>query len=664
MLPWGRLNPPSPRPFPALLLLLIVALPGESHAFDYLEHSYFTDRACRTVQGELARAAASDPKVGTRYLALSLFCPERWDRPYCAEGYKQLEGSLNRLAEPPAQSGDHPITLGDFAALADHLENVGPIGTVAQAKEDGLTGRLFDWLTTTGDAGGVISDVAEDACETDAVDWRQVEADVEAPSAAAPSSVERWMAAPFAPLARGVQDPSGAYSFDNPQYLDLVLRNHTHFGEKAYAAWLGFHTTAVDVSRRSCAELMALESGDLEDLSEGLLAFEALDWDALEPAPRKQKACALVAERLRLRVLEWSKRAAPELVEPVRSLIAQLEEEAPVTSVLAEALVPPVLSLVLEGSGLHFLQDGFSGGHVRMDRLAYGLEDSRHIHDADSRSGVAATRGTPSGVQRFHAWGDGYLLGTAPAGALRCTEPSESLSEGEVSACLLKHQRGLVASSTMASLIDWALEGEPGREGACEAAEDSPASWVCRALPTRATIGAGLERGTPPSVLGRGTMPPAPPPFSYQSLLISTGAELRGGPPQIGARAVFLSALGARANWMTSYDLGVLASVGPTGGVQGEFAYSFHWRWAARFLLHAGPFVFVGMEEIGTARSGAIAGVGPTFGLTLLPEGWIRMPLDFTVSYRMPMTLVDSRRGIGVHRFHHYLELSLGLAFF
>jgi hypothetical protein len=59
----------------------------------------------------------------------------------------------------------------------------------------------------------------------------------------------------------------------------------------------------------------------------------------------------------------------------------------------------------------------------------------------------------------------------------------------------------------------------------------------------------------------------------------------------------------------------------------------------------------------------SFAGLGPVVGLSALPEGWIKIPLEVTVSGRLPVTLLDGREGRGVGLEGWWLELSLGLAF-
>ena len=250
------------RAFAVSSLLSVVLYAGPAPGFDYVEHSFTTDAACDVAQRELAREAGgaiSDERLAARYLALSLMCPATWDRPYCERGYKQLEGSVNLLEEPPAQSGDHAITLGDFSALPDHLASWGAVRGVPQAASEGLTTRTLRWLARTGDAGGVVSDVAEDGCETRVpLRWDLLYAEMREQSSAQAVGTGEQRLSPLAraPVRKVVSDPAGAYSFDNPQYLDLVLHNHGHFGAEAHGHWRGFHATARDLSEAACEEVL------------------------------------------------------------------------------------------------------------------------------------------------------------------------------------------------------------------------------------------------------------------------------------------------------------------------------------------------------------------------------------------------------------------------
>lgn len=588
----------------SVVLLSLFAWPA--FAFDYVEHSFLSDKACLQTQQKLAPVAATDDEAAARYLALSLMCPVRWDQPYCAEGYKLAEGTLN-LIKPAQDSGDHAVTFGDLVALQDHLPELGEVRGVPQSLREGLTTRVLEWLELTGDAGGVVSDVAEDGCETrKPVQWMAL---LNEPARYDPIDTRspQWLRR--APAERVVEDPAGAYSFDNPQYLDLVLHNHGHFGEAAWRNWAGLHATAQQVSKGRCEDLV----------------------------PEGQ-SCAALSARIRRRALAWADRAPEALVAPVRGYLNALKEEGD-GGPRASALYAPLVGLVFEAASLHYLQDSLSGGHIRVNRAAYGLYDSRALHDADSHHGVPVHLRTRSALTELLAFGDGYLLDADP------TPPAcDATATGrELTLCLLQTQRSWLLAASTASLLDLlSVESEQ----------------VALRLPTAPP---GVRAGD----VAIGVPPTAPAPLSYQSILVSTSVDAAGGAPQLGVRTVFLSPLGRRANWMTSYHAGILTRTGQgrQSAVTLELSYMFHFRWAARWLLNMGPYAFGGATGFGQSVN-PIFGVGPSVGTTVLPEGWIHLPLEVTLHYRMPVRLYDggtfSSRRIGIEA--HWVELAVGLA--
>ena len=122
---------------------------------------------------------------------------------------------------------------------------------------------------------------------------------------------------------------------------------------------------------------------------------------------------------------------------------------------------------------------------------------------------------------------------------------------------------------------------------------------------------------------------------------------------------------------MTSYHFGFLQTSRPfDSDYDGdetliEFSYMFHWRWAARFLVNAGTYTYLGFQGLGHDVS-LMWGLGPSVGMTLLPEGWTKIPLDISLTYRMPLTLLNSRYGLSSEAIQidaHWIELAVGLAF-
>lgn len=640
----------------AWLALTLLPL-GPAYAFAYLEHSWVTDRACSEALARLAPAVAADETLAARYLALALVCPERAVPRYCVDDRKTATAQLNLLEDA---SDAHGVTLGDFAALPDHYSRYGPVRGLDRAGV-GLLGAVLGWLGDgAGGVGGIIEDVAEEGCDDSDVPWEVVERDVSAELArlrtdghlpavpqGALSALDR------APPAAGPDDPHALYSFDNPHYLDLVLRNHGHFGAAAYGRWLGFHTTAVDLAEHPCAATLGLDGDALEDIADDAGgAFADVEWDDLDADRRREQGCAMLRERVRGRVERWLERGEAALTAPVRALALD--------DARLDAVVSALMAAVFEGAGLHYLQDDLAGGHLRTDRTAVsGLADSRFTHDLDGDLGVAARLDTLDGSTAFVAFGDGRLLGPALAPSDDCdTLPAPSREA--TTACLLRRQRGLLVATTAASLLDWALGGaayQPPAAHGCDA-EEEPRAFVCRALPMRPVSAGPSPSSPPPETLARGDLPVPPPPFSYESVLIAADFDATGGPPRLGARLELLTELGDSAGWMRSYDLGVLvAPASDRARYDVELAHLFHFRWAARFLVNAGPYVYVSATGLGDDPD-FVAGVGPDLGLTFLPEGWTQAPLEFTLNWRMPLRLIG---GAAVEA--HFVGAAIGLAF-
>ena len=94
-------------------------------------------------------------------------CPLKLGKDYCKADYKQAHSAISRLGAPPAVSRDHSLTLGDIAALPDHLSAFGAFKGLQGAESPGLITEILRLLGPDADEPKtVISDVAEDACET------------------------------------------------------------------------------------------------------------------------------------------------------------------------------------------------------------------------------------------------------------------------------------------------------------------------------------------------------------------------------------------------------------------------------------------------------------------------------------------------------------------
>ncbi len=677
---------------------------SEASAFDYLEHSYFTDAACHRVQRMLATQLEENPtqdELVARYLALGIFCPASWSPKYCQDDEKLLLGSLHDLDEPPLMSKDVSLTLGDYAALPDHFARFGPIEGLPLAGDDGLWEWTTIWMTRKrpGGVGGVVEDVAEDACETDDLpDWPHIQSDIDRyleRATTKPLEVPESLLSPMARAAipRGPSDPAGAYSFDNPHYLDLILRNHNHFGVQAYSSWMGFHGAATSISARQCQETLALDDWRLGRIARRVPGFDHIDFDELPEDERARRACAMLGEVVRQRLHAWRSHADPDLLTPVQHALDILlyddrtatEPLSPDDAILAarylERTTSAVMGLVFEGSGLHFLQDGLAAGHMRTIRTRGGLKEARHDHDLDNRHGVVAIFHTRQGSFPFVAFGDSFLLGPQDPDAPGVCEAFDAgMSRAEVSMCLIQHQRGLLTASSMASLLDWALGGTLYGVAQIQPSEQNPypkplceemqgvERFICAHLPSRATFVAGedLPEGVRGDVMHRGSLPVPPPPFSYEALTTRIGFDVQGRAPQVNVSFTLLSELDDLANWLTSYRLGLTTSIGDGIEQQGfmDFTYSFHWRWAARFLLDAGASTFAGFRDFDEDAQ-FFTGVSPVLGFTLLPEGWIKIPVEFSISYRMPMNLFVARQGAFRRpiRDGHWIYAGFGLAF-
>lgn len=641
-----------------LATLLILAAPAPAFAFDYLEHLWFTDRACRDAQTMLASQIAGEPQLESAYLALALVCPTRWEGEYCEGGYKRAQSQLTELE---VDSRAYSFTLGDYSALADHISRQGPVRNLPRARNEGLVLETLQWFTSDKRVGGPIEDVAEDACETDGLaDWSSLRRDVDETSATweAAGSIEAPPEETLRPLsraavARGPFDPAQKYSFDNPHYLDLVLRNHHHFGESAFEAWTGFHSVAVRMREESCADLVVIDEDEAEDLADNVDGWESVDWDDLEDDVRAQRVCSMLGDLVKRRLRRWSKHAPPALVGPSGAALERLSTDGRESAELADAIVTNMLSLVFEGTALHYLQDGLAGGHMRTIRSREALVEVKHDHDADNRDGVVATAVTDRGRLSFVAWGDGYLLGKPPRAA--CDETSTS--PASVTACLLRFQRGLLSVATRASLIDWALQG--GVFAETRSCEGALRGFVCMALPIAATVTHGDP--TTSSRLRPGTLPVPPPDFSYESLSVELGYAPFEGAPSVGLRFAAFGEFDNPAHWLTSWQARAGSSFGVDSlqSVTADVGFGFHYRLWARVMVDLVPAVFVGIRDFSDSLD-FFTGVSPRLGLTFLPEGWVKIPIEFTLHVEQPFPLYSIDGGFVGDPLEYFPRVALG----
>lgn len=652
-------------------------------AFDYVEHMFFTDRSCLEAQRRLIPLLDSESPPLAEYLALAITCPGDWEPPYCENDSKQVVGALNSTGPHEIGEAYHSMTLGDLAGFVDHVASPGPVSGFPRARSEGMVSDVFDWLSEPpARVGATLGQVAEEACIMDEpIDWEMVEADI----TLGLESVEAHGSIPvidqdyFAwtrrlSLPQGPPEPAAFFTILNPHYLDLKLTDHAHFGEATYATWLGFHSAATTILSSTCEDTMGLDPDTLETIAESAGFLDDLDWEDMLRADRNRSACDLLGELVRRRLVDWETTASTELTAPVSETIARLGSATldPSDSELLDQTVLAITSLVFEAAGLHFLQDSLAGGHLRTDRTARGLRETRFAHDTDGALGVVGAVTTPQGTSRLMVFGDSYMFGRALAPAQACDwSQVNGSSPAEVSACLLQRQRTILTGSGAASIIDWALGGRfydpPMGEHPCD--RPNPAeSFACRFVYTAPPAPGGMERvGHHPTTITQASLPVPKEAFDYESLRVALSVDAAGDLTQVGARMGFFTRLGRFSHWMTSRDIGFHATLGDDTFDQFvlEFSYRFHYRVAARFVLDFGPMIYAGLRNFGDETS-AFAGVGPYVGLGILPEGWTKMPLDFGISFRLPLTIVDTNAGGPRDSFRveaYWIEFALGLAF-
>ncbi|HRP68126.1 MAG TPA: hypothetical protein PLY93_01165 [Turneriella sp.] len=656
-----------------------------TYAFDYLEHSLFTDRACYAAQRILAEnVAAGGVREKSRYLALALVCPQKWQPTYCKSGKKNFDGQMRF-------NGKHTATLGDYSALVDHITEYGKIKSLPNAKDRGFVDLL--WKSFLPDAGtGVAGAIAQKGCDIDEdPHWYEIENDVaaffgvwDAEKRSLKLDTSLLSEDKRAPLSPGPVDPSTLFTIKNPRFLDLQLFNQNHFGKNAYRTWAGMHYPALQVSAAKCEDTVDLDDSVAEDLAEDLPQFQNIDWDSDDNPTYAEDSCRLLREVLRRRLVEWHKRGERSLVEPVLPLLSLLENNptSPEAHQVLMELPSNVAALALEGGGLHYMQDALSGGHIRTEHTGRSLSVTRRYHDIDSKNGVFVAFATRENQFEFVAYGDTYLLGkTERVKGESHLENCEDIPQGlrpspaRVSRCLLGYQRGMLTAVNAASLVDWNLGGILYRDASVLSKEDSPtgcpekssaASFICAYLPLQAFTAPPVVAVHGMGYLGREGLPPTPPPIDFQSLRIESFLDAAGNGTQLGARLEFLTPFTRSAgDWLYSYDFGFLMTLGELKRQQlkHEFAFTFHYRLATRFLINAGPLTYMGFEGF-SSQTNFFFGIGLGGGITILPEGWTKIPLELTLSYRAPWRFIDTEHGFRGQRMEaHWVGLSIGLAF-
>jgi len=378
---------------------------------------------------------------------------------------------------------------------------------------------------------------------------------------------------------------------------------------------------------------------------------------------RKEMACSLLTDALYQRIDWWLANAPEAKTAPVQAWLKRGK---------SARVLPVLLGLVLESVGLHYLQDGLASGHMRTVRSRESLLEVRHDHDNDNAEGVVAVMDTRGQSHAFYAFGDRFLLGKA--NPIPCMLSWDALSRVRypipemVTTCTLKHQRGILAASSVASLLDWALGGPAFTESyeTCPPATTAE-GFVCRTLPVRGTVVSGLHNSGPSSdVLVHGTIPVPPLDYAYESISIRAGLQIPSNTLQLGVTVTFLEQLDTMGHWLTSWRGGLHTTLGEENENQWviDYAYQFHFRLSARFMFDAAPFIFAGLRNINDVNF--FAGVGPSIGVTALPEGWINLPLELSLTYRLPLVFFSSENGFFSDQQiidGHWVQLGIGLAY-
>lgn len=672
-----------------LLALLCVAHLGPLAAFDYLEHSLVTDRACHEAQKLLARDIANAPAgIKSRYLALALMCPARWQSAYCENKRKTVRAAFSTGA---AKAGTHPITLGDYSALVDHVTEYGHVQNFPGAAERGLTDFTWQWIHPQKASGGIASDIGGELCRDDKTpDWYKVEADIS-------SFFHFWQQEKRAPripsamldenrrgdVSPGPSDPSALFTIRNPRFLDLQLFNQTHFGTAAYRTWAGMHNTALAIASERCEDVIEPEESAMRRLAEGRASFSGIHWSKKKNPHFRRDACRLLSDVAREHLQRWIESGDERLTTPARHLVAAVlsAKTGSEGAAIADMLPAHLAALVFEGAGAHYLQDALSGGHIRTEHRSRELNTTRRYHDLDSKSGVVTMLGTRHERHDFVAYGDTFLLGSPAMSLLdtdlrRCENATKKSTTGKqlTTDCLLAYQRGIVTAANTASILDWSLGGimyaeqnsvkRDGHPPLCPT-DGGPRALICTFLPLQ-PITPAATAGNNNGYLAREGLPPTPPPVDFESLRIESALDGAGYGTQIGARIEFLVPFLRRSgDWLYSYDYGFLMTLGDPGRQQliNEFAFTFHYRVATRLLINAGPLSYAGFEGFNSTTN-FFFGMGLGGGITILPEGWTKIPLELTLSYRAPWRFVDTNRGFGAQRMEaHWISLSIGLAF-
>ena len=630
--------------------------------WSYLEHSFTTDRSCHEVLNVIERDLSKDnsnPSLSAKYIALSLLCPNEWQVEYCTDHKKNPTAYINAHVK----KDQHAITLGDYTGLADHISQFGPVNGFPRLKKSGLLSDSLLWMDPDeNQLKGYLAQITRRTCSSDElIDWTGVDNDLSQMELQHATTIPSNNLDPNqrSELSRSLDDISGIYSFINPHYLDLVLFNEHHFGEQAYSTWLGFHSTALEISKSPCQMILRPDIRFYKALSNK----NDPDWKNLSYEQKIVQSCQLLNKAIGQRIETWIQNASTEQKKLVSDYMDQIDQEE-----WQEQVSMNVVALVFESLGIHFLQDSISGGHVRIDRAAHSLSMARYLHNKDSKNGVITTMGSRNGTRQFVAFGDGYLLTPPTNQPAKTCDWNTIDNKDDRLACLIQYQRQLMVQTTSASLADWALGGAL-YQSKVDCFDSDTHQLVCNQLPTRGAIATGLDViANEPTYIRRGTLPEPPPPYSYESFSLSWSIDATGHATQTGLNIRFLDEMDQMANWLHSWDVSLLSTSRKeeAGEAVIQISHLFHWRVSTRFLVNMGPLFQSGLRGFGEDVT-YFMGMGGYAGVTALPEGWTKIPLDISLNYRYPLTLFDTQFGgfsrDAIDKEGHWIEIALGLAF-
>ena len=110
----------------------------------------------------------------------------------------------------------------------------------------------------------------------------------------------------------------------------------------------------------------------LAEFADHVAGWEEFDWDNVPQGAIEDPFCRMLGDVLLRKIRRWATIAPREMFAPVGPFVASLTHDERSRAIVDEVLVN-VLSLVMEGTGIHYLQDGLAGGHMRTIRSREAL---------------------------------------------------------------------------------------------------------------------------------------------------------------------------------------------------------------------------------------------------------------------------------------------------